>query len=157
MESIRQYVLSIISMAIICSIAQQLFVDVHHRGIMKIITGLMVTLTILCPLLRTDGIRLDNYFGAISSEGAWAVEEGKNAAEHAIADIIRDRTSAYICDRASAFGASIAVDVELTGASPPIPSRIIVKGDASPYVKKQLAEYIHNEFGISEEDQLWIS
>ena len=157
MESIRQYILSVISIALLCSFVQLLFQDDHHAGLVKVITGLMVTLTVISPLCRTGSVRLEQYFATITSDGSWAVEEGQTAAEHTIADIIKDRTSAYICDKASTFGASIDVDVELTGTSPPTPSRIIVKGDASPYVKKQLTEYIHKEFDISEEDQLWIS
>ena len=157
MLSLRQYVLTIISMAMICSLVQQLFKDNHHAGVLKIICGSMITLTVLQPLLRIDDIHIDSYFKDITSDSYWAVEEGEANAEHAAIQIIRDKTSAYICDKANTLGASLSVDVELSGSYPPIPSRFIIRGAASPYVKKQIVEYIHNEFGVSEENQLWIS
>ena len=157
MEPIRQYILSVICMAILCGLVQNMFSGNHQGGIVKIVTGLMLTITVMGPLMDIDFLSVENYFDTLLSDSQWAVEAGELAAEKETTEIIKDQSSAYICDKANALGAELTVDVEVKGCMPPIPHRVTIMGSASPYVKKQLAVYMENELGILEENQLWIS
>ena len=156
MGSIQQYLLSVICITIACGIVQQLLTGGKHTGVVRIITGLMVTITVLHPLVNLKDFSFDLGIDQITSDGAWIVEEGERMAADMAADIIKESTAAYISDKASALGASVSVDVELTENTPPIPSRVTLKGDLSPYVKKQLSAYMQKELGISEDAQIWI-
>ena len=54
MEPIRQYVLSVICMTVMSGIVQQLLARNPHIGIIKVITGLIVTVTVLNPFLHLE-------------------------------------------------------------------------------------------------------
>ena len=157
MDSIRQYILSVICITIACGVVQQLLAGSQHYGIMRIITGLMVTISVLHPFLNLNDFSFDLCFDQITSDGAWIAEEGERMAADMVADIIRESTAAYISDKASVLGASVNVEVELDNDMVSRPSRVTVIGNLSPYVKKQLSTYIQKELGISEDAQIWIS
>ena len=157
MDSIRQYILSVICITIACGIVQQLLGGSQHSGIVRLITGLMVTITVLHPLLNLNDFSFDLCVGKITSDGEWIAEEGERMAADMAGEIIKERTAAYISDRASVLGASVNVEVELMKDRVARPCRVTIKGSLSPYVKKQLSSCILKELGISEDAQIWIS
>lgn len=157
MDSIRQYILSVICITIACGVVQQLLAGSQHYGIMRIITGLMVTISALHPFLNLNDFSFDLCFDQITSDGAWIAEEGERMAADKASDIIRESTAAYISDKASVLGASVNVEVELKKNMVSRPYRVTITGELSPYVKKQLSTYIQKELEISEDAQIWIS
>ena len=157
MDSIRQYILSVICITIACGVVQQLLAENRHSGILRIITGLMVTITVLQPLLNLDDFSLAHCVDEITSDGEWIVKEGERMAADMTGEIIRERTAAYISDRASELGASVNVEVELMKDIVSRPSRVTITGKLSPYVKKQLSAHIQKELEIPEDAQIWIS
>lgn len=157
MGSIRQYILSVICIAVLCGLAQALFSKSSTHTLVKLITGLMVTITVIGPLLRQTDFSLGAYLDRISADGSWAVAEGEEAAIQAMSARIKEKTETYILDKAVQMGATITVDVKLEEGMPPTPAEITVKGTVSPYVKKQLSDCLRNDLGIPEDKQIWIS
>lgn len=157
MEEIRQYILSVISISILCGLAQMFFSGSSTGSVVKLITGLMITITVVGPILQNKNISFITYFENIAVEGDWAVREGEEAAVIATAELIKDRTESYICDKAADMGAVITVDVNLRDGMPPVPSEVTVRGAVSPYVKKQLMSCLQEDLGINEDQQIWIS
>ena len=157
MDSIRQYILSVICITIACGIVQQLLGGSQLSGIVRLITGLMVTITVLHPLLNLNDFSFDLCVGKITSDGEWIAEEGERMAADMAGEIIKERTAAYISDKASVLGASVNVEVELKKNMVSRPYRVTITGELSPYVKKQLSTYIQKELEIPEDAQIWIS
>jgi len=157
MTEIRQYVLSVIAISLLCGIAQLFFSGSSISPVVKLITGLMITISAVSPILRDMDISFDTYFENITFEQSWAVKKGEEAAANVASEFIKDRTETYICDKAAAMGATIAVEVILTGDTPPVPSEVTVRGHVSPYVKKQLSSFLQKDLGINEDKQTWIS
>lgn len=157
MDAIRQYILSVICMAIVCGIVQMLFPSGTVASVVKILSGLIVTIAVLSPLLQEKVLQWDLTFESIVSDGEAAVAEGQTAAEDALAQLIKEETQTYILNKASALGADITVEVQLRSEYPNEPASVTVRGAVSPYVKQQLANCLSQELGIAEEDQIWIS
>lgn len=157
MEEIRQYFLSVIAMSLLCGIAQLFFAGSNLDSIVKLVTGLMITIAVVSPVVRNQDFNLGSYLESISFDGSWVVMEGQEAAQHATSERIKQQTESYICDKAAEIGAVITADVTLDEQEPPMPSQVTVRGTVSPYVKKQLKFYLQKELGIIEENQLWIS
>lgn len=156
-EPIRQYILAVITISILSGIAQLLFSGSQHMAVVKLVTGLMVTITVMNPILRKPELSFGVYLEKINVDGQWAVTEGENAAMCVTSELIKERTQTYICDKAAEMGASIAADVKLGDGIPPVPSEIILKGNVSPYVRRQIMGFLQEDLGLTEDKLLWIS
>lgn len=156
MTEIRQYVLSLIAISLLCGITQLFFSGSSISPVVKLITGLMVTIAAVSPILRDMDISFDSYFENITFEQDWAVKKGEEAAANVAAEFIKNRAETYICDKAAAMGATVTAEVILSDDMPPVPAEVKVKGDVSAYVKKQLISCLQRDLGINEDKQTWI-
>ncbi len=157
MFSLRQYILSVASAAVICAVVQQLSDKKGAvQSILRIVTGLFLMFTVLQPLvdIRLTGIA-DVAYG-FTDDAQTAVYAGKKYSHEAISSIIKDRTEAYILDKAAQFNAQLDVQITLSNDDIPKPIGVLIQGAISPYGKQSMKELIDNDLGIPEEAQLWI-
>lgn len=152
METLRQYILSVICAAILCGLLQMLF----HGSVMKLIAGLFVTIAAISPILKGE-LQLDMNWEDITVSSQWAIKEGEDAAFSVMSEHIKTQMQSYILSKAEELDANICVEVELSDDTLPAPAAVTVQGVVPPYTKKQLAEYMKRELGIEEEQQRWIS
>lgn len=157
MTEIRQYILSVIVISFLCGLAQLFLNGSNLDSVVKLITGLMITITVVSPFTQDQDLSLNTYFERISAEGKWAVADGQEASMNAAAELIKEKTESYICDKAAEMGAVITVEVMLDENTPPVPSEVTVRGNVSPYIKKQLEYCLQKDLGINEDKQVWIS
>lgn len=151
----KNYVISIVACAIICSIACSLFDSKGSTGKMiKILTGILMTATILIPLKNFDSYKISGYFNFASMEANEYVEEGKKDFRNNVNDIIKSQTEAYILDKANSMELDISVEVELSDENS-VPCGIRVTGSVAPYEKNILSDYIEETLGIPKENQKW--
>jgi stage III sporulation protein AF len=88
-------------------------------------------------------------------DGQSWIEDAQMLSRNALADIIKDRTEAYILDKAAAMGAAITVVVSVSGDEPPVPLGVEISGPVSPYMKLRLEEMIQEDLNIAKENQVW--
>ena len=157
MDSIRQYVLSVICMVTVCGLVQMLFQSGTTASLVKMICGLIVTIAVLGPLLKDKILQWDLAFESLAMEGELVAADGVCAANEAQKQFIKENTQTYILTKAKEMGADLAVEVQLQEDYPNIPQTVTVSGSVSPYTKRQLAAFICLELGIAEENQIWIS
>ena len=156
MESIRQYILSVICVVFLCGVAQ-IFVSDSKNTLVRFASGLIITAAVLSPVLNADDFSMDLFFDEISANSEWVVKEGELAALRTTSEFIKEKTESYILDKARELDTQITVDVKLTDDQMPVPTEITVCGNLSPYVKRQLSDQIRNDLGIDEGNQIWIS
>ena len=157
MESLRAYILSVICAAVICGIIQMLVPKGTVSTLIKVITGLVVVITALSPLINEEILRWDLRFDRIVSDGSAAITAGQDAASELLRERIKEETESYILTKASAMGVNLSAEVELAPDFPNAPVSVILDGNVTPYGKQQLASYLSSELGISEENQKWMS
>lgn len=156
MDEIKSYLLRLTFAAIICGIGTALVKDKQIPGsFLKLLTGAIMSLTLLGPLLNFQPGDLLTSVGSFSDAADEAVSVGKNAASQAWSDGIKTSAESYILDKASLYDASITVEVTVSGGQMPVPAGVRISGRISPYGKKMLKEEIAQNLGISEEDQVW--
>ena len=158
MGAIRSYLLQIISSALICGILIRL---IGNKGLLsesvKLLAGVYMALTVLNPWMNIRIGGLQDVIGDVSTNAEAATQEGKKAALSAMSDIIKQRSQAYILDKATSLGACITVEVRLSRDEVPYPVGVTISGAVSPYAKSILSSYITENLGISMEDQTWIA
>lgn len=156
MEGLREYILSIIATAVICSIATCLLGSKGTAAsVAKMLTGIILVIAVVRPLadLRFDSWEIWN--AEINRAAADAARDGEEMAYAEVADIIKTNLEAYILDKAEAMNADLAVEVMLDDASIPQPDFVRISGSISPYAKQKLSQIIEDELAIAKENQLW--
>lgn len=156
MDFLRQYLLSVITAALIAGLVARFFHKKTAPGtLIKLICGMFVTITVLSPLIK---LRIEDFTAEIdqfSSDADIHVSAGENLAEDARRAIIKTQIETYILDKASSLGASVSVTVSLSESDPPLPASVRISGNLSPHEKIELKRYLKNELGITEDMQIW--
>lgn len=156
MNGVRQYIISVIAAALICSIVNCLLVKKStYATVIKLICGLFLTMTVVGPLTNLELTDISSYINEFSIDAQALVDAGSQAAETEKKQIIKEKTEAYILDKAASLGLSVTVDVMLESDVNPLPSEVKISGAASPYAKRALTQYITETFSVAEEDQIW--
>lgn len=153
---LKAYLLSIIAAGTICAIINSLLIkNSSHSSMIKLLCGAFLTVTIVAPwkTFRFDSItdfKMETEHAAMS-----AVEDGIESSRQAVGEIIKEKTEAYILDKASSIGTYIDVEVTLSNTDIPTPESVAIKGAVSPYAKNKLSSCIANDLDIPEEKQTW--
>ena len=156
MQSIGQYIFSVIGAALFISICKSILPKNNVVGsVSKLICGVLLTTVIVAPLKDIHFYDLSTFYSSIQTDAADLVNEGTETARVNLSEGIKERTTTYICDKASAIGLSLEIDVFLNNEDIPKPKEIHIAGDVSPFAKKQLMEIIHNDLDIAEENIKW--
>lgn len=157
MEVITEYLLSVTGAGILCAIIRNLFGSKQSYGkLIQAVCGVFMAITVFAPIVNFKLNDFDGYFNDIHSTAQDIVEKGSNTALNAMSEIIKQQSESYILDKATAIGADIQVQIQMTESNPPVPKEVILSGNISPYDKKVISQYITMNFGISEENQQWI-
>ena len=151
----KNYILSIVIAAIICSLSSALLNEQKAIGkLVKLLSGILMTVTLLNPLKTVTFKNISIYFDNISNEAQAYANEGKISSQYDTAAIIKERTEAYILEKANAMNLDISLEVHLDENNS-IPSSVTISGELAPYEKSVLSDYIKETLGISEEHQQW--
>lgn len=153
----RQYLLSLICAALLCSIVYGLLDKKSaYFPIIKLICGLFITITAISPLTNISIPDISEFIGDTKFDANQLVNEGKTFSDESMNSIIRENLESYILGVASDIGADIQVEMFLDEKDPPGPSSVKIIGNVSPYKKQRLQQVIEKELGIPEEKQIWI-
>ena len=156
MESIRQYIFTLICMSLICMLLPEFFEN--GSGLKKqiqFVAGILMILTVLAPLVGNRITLPEFYIDGLSDEAQHAITTGQEDADDMFRKIIIERTQAYILDKSASMGADISVELTLTDAETPTPETVTLCGTVSPYVKKKLTRALISDLGISEDKLQW--
>lgn len=157
MEGLSQYVLSVICTAILCGIVLIIFSkNVLLSGPIKFAVGLVMSIVVISPILKMNGLPLNELLSDIPDfEESYAIE-GKEQTSAAMETIILEKTQTYILQQAEMLGANVTVEVGLSADAVPVPETVTIKGAVSPHTRTQLARMIVRDLNIAEENQIWI-
>ena len=156
MIRVRGYLLSVIAAALVCSIANALISkNSTHKGLIRMICGIFIAITAVSPISKFEFHNIQSYWSNIKIESDNIISQGESMANNAYQDIIKEKSEAYILDKASVMGLNIEVEVTLSDTVPSSPYSVEIDGAISPYSKKKLQEIISNDLAIPEDRQKW--
>ncbi len=156
MDNLRQYILSLICAALICSIIKILAGSTRgSSGILNVLCGLFMAITVLSPAVDFEIPDISLTFQSIYSDANKLSVAAMNNSKEDMAEIIKSETRAYILEKANLNNMDIDVEVKLDDQGL-VPSGVIITGQVSPYDKTVLTNYIHRMLDIPEEAQKWV-
>ena len=151
--AVREWLVSVVIVTLLLSVAQTMIPEGTIRKIASFIGGLILLITLVQPLLRTDlgSLRLhfEDYETAIQERQT----ELEDAGQEEMSSLIEEKTQAYILDKAGSLGLEVEVRVaaEYGEDGIPYPYEAEIDGPRS----EELAAYMERELGIPEERQVW--
>lgn len=156
MDSLREYVISIIVITLICSVLEGILQNSAVKKTVKTMCGLVLTLTVASPLWNFDLSFPDAFSTTHMGEVEAAVKEGESMSSDALCTVITQKTEAYIQDKANALGADISAKVGLSKDDPPVPQHVVISGQITQQERHQLQMILQTQLGITEENIEWI-
>lgn len=156
MFEFKQYIISVTAAAVVGCIAISICDKKSTiSAVVKLIVGVIMTLTILKPMIEFKIEDISDYISSVNISATDFAQKGSAWADSEAAAIIMEQCEAYILDKASSAGVQIDVKVTVCDQPPFIPATAVVTGNISPYAKTQLSEMIEKDIGISKENQIW--
>ena len=156
MESLRAYLIGLVAAAILTGIVTQLMGDKGTQGAMiKLISGLFLVFTVIAPIANIDLSGLRDFSADFSEAGEEAALIGEDITRESLAAVIKQRSEAYILDKAAGLDVELEVDVTVSDDKMPVPSAVLIRGKVSPYAKARLQSIIVENLGIDKEKQIW--
>jgi hypothetical protein len=156
MEDVHSYIIRLIATAMICWLACAMQKkDSTIAAISKLLCGVFMAITVISPLISFKLPNYQTFTQHYLTEAEDAAAFGQSITGGAMAEIIKQRCTTYILDKAQEFGAELTVEVRLTDDLIPVPIGVSLEGEISPYARLRLGELIANQLGIKEEAQYW--
>lgn len=156
MESVREYIISVIASGLLCAFVGRLMDKKGIPGaIGKLLTGIVMMISILAPMTDISFGTMSDLKAEYEKISQDAVERGEKITSQAMRESISDGLEAYLLDKAKQMGLELEIDVLVSYDDFPLPEKVYLSGDANPYAKKRLMQIIEEELGVMEDDQLW--
>lgn len=153
MSFLTKWLLSVIAVAFLVSIAETLMPDKRVREVGRLVGGLLLLLALLQPLLELGlpdaELSFDAYFAEITEKE----QTYQKQQTQSLAEFIKERSEAYIENEAGTLGLSVQAVVEMKLGEDGYPYPAAIQLDI-PY-HAALAKKITGELGIAEERQTW--
>ena len=153
MENLRQYMLSLICAALMCSILIKLAKSTINVELIRMLCGLFLLLCFLSPFYQTDFATITEGAFSYTEDAHIAVEEGKNLASEMMLQGITEELKTYILGKAEEMDLALSVEISLDQHG--IPIAVILHGSAEPYQKENIAHILQSDLGIPKENQTW--
>ena len=157
-ELIRAWIMGLTAAAFLAAIAMALTPKGRPRAVVGLVTGLVTIVALVAPILEFDYAAYvrnvnDFAFSLESRNQEWEVSQ-----ERVTSLIIRERSEAYILDKAESLGL-VGLDIEVATARNPAgwftPYRVWIVGEVSAAQQRALSEFLNGTFGIPAERQYW--
>ena len=156
MEALRQYVLSVSSVAILCGLVISMTPKGAIQGIIKLVCGVFLAILVVQPVTQLNPERiLSRFTGQTEADGEAAAAFGEEIARDSMSVYIKEKSEAYILDKARSLGFDLEPDVTVGDGACPVPESVRITGSIPIKSRNQLAEEFEKELGISKENQIW--
>lgn len=156
MSDLSTYVLSVGIAALIVGILTSFTDNKSSLGVLtRMVCGLFLALTLIKPIGNLNYDDLAAFARSYESAGEVFAATGESLTNDALRKIIKQKTEAYILDKACSYNVQLEVQVTVGDGETPVPESVAVAGTVSPYVRTRLQSMIADELGIPKERQIW--
>lgn len=153
MTDLRQYILSVITAALISAILSETAGKGSGKNAVRMVCGLFLAVSFFSPLtfrMETDFSKL---YRNISEDADREVSSGKAMATGEISAVIKEQTESYIENKAAQFNTALTAEVILDDNS--IPCKAILHGSITESARTYLEVCCTTELGIPKENLTW--
>ena len=155
MERVRSYLMSVVAVAMLSVFLLSFVKKEQLRRILRFVTGLIVLITVLSPLVQIDESTILQAVEDLELSVQLRKEEISDHVDRELARHVKETTEQYIEQKGSELGAIIQAEVQVTEDRYPIPYSVKIIGILTSHQKEELVQYLTLSLGISAERQEW--
>ena len=157
-ELIRAWIMGLTGAAFLGAIAMLLAPRGRVRAVVGLVSGLVAVVALIAPVLEFDYGAYARNVREFEVSLELRTREWEEAQERLTSLIIRERSEAYILDKAESLGL-VGLDVEVATSRDRggwiYPYRVWLSGAYSASQRSALSEFLAGTFGIPAERQYW--
>lgn len=149
------WMLSVTASALLLGFLSQMD-DGKQKKLLQFVGNLLVLLTVIAPLAKLDPDWIAQSISKLQIQSE-EIRTGVAVTNRDLqARIIKEKSEAYILDKAGELGVTITPDISLRDdAGYPYPYRIVVEGTITEKEKRMLSKILAEDLGIPEQRQEW--
>lgn len=156
MEHVRSYLIGMICAAMAVAILSAVLKDGAVKRAVMLVGGLVLLMAVLTPIVKADLDKFGQYLSQVELQTDALTSGITVDNKELMAEIIRDKTEAYILDKAASLDAEIEVQVTVaTDADYPYPDGATITGILNAGQKNSLQAYLRDSLAIPEERQVF--
>ena len=153
---IQDYFLSICAAAAMFALVSSLTKHTKQQRIVVFAGGLFILLVVLTPIVRLDQETLQRKIESVLPENIDTHIELNNTYRTDIDQIISERCTEYILDKADRLGMHVKAEFRLDHSGVvTVPVAVRISGSYTEMQKQELSMILKNEMGIQYENQEW--
>lgn len=154
MTGIRAYLSSVVAVCLLAALAMALVQQERLRGLVRLISGLLVVLVVLRPLPGLNWSELSE--GILSlTDGEFDSAEVQREYQTRLRQNIKANTERFIEEKATSLGAFVKAEVELSEEEYPVPVAARLTGIVNHSQLTELSRFMSESLGIPTERQEW--
>lgn len=154
MDSVRSYLLCIVAASMIAAISRVFVRSPMISKVLRLISGILILLVAVAPLLKLKSEDFSNLWGEIESE-QFLKEDAELCAQNALAEQVKKSFEKQIESVSEKFGCSVKAEVQVSSEKVPQILRVEIIGAAGPEQMADLSDYITEILGVPPENQEW--
>lgn len=151
----RGYLTSVVAVCMIGVIARQMVQKESVRKILHFVSGLLILLVVITPLLSLREKELLTILEEAGEQLQVDTEDMEEDARRALEQHIKTTAEEYIERKAKELGGLVQARVTLTQEEYPVPKSARIIGSLTPKQQLALSAYMSGEMGIEMERQEW--
>lgn len=155
MDTVRNYLVSVLAACMIAVIASVLVRKSPIQKVVRMVGGILILLVVISPLLRLDTESLGKRIEEFCGERNFDTSQIEANTREQLAAHIKRTTEAYIENRAAELGAAIQAKVTVGDGEYPTPVAVTIIGTLTPEQRGELAAYLTVSLGIAADKQEW--
>lgn len=156
-QSVRTYLLGVVSAAMLAALVQTLVPKGAVRRVCTLACGVVLVLVTLSPLRALDEAVLSRAISRLELEQGSEGVDVEVRTNDQIAALIKQKSEAYILDKAASLGLTLRVEVTVeTAGAYPYPSAVRLSGHADAASRRSLGALIEENLAIPAASQEWV-
>ena len=156
-EAIRDYLLSIVAVSLLGAVLMALVPKGAVQKTLRFFCGLLLILVTIGPVVQIDFDILSQSMADLEKESGQNTYEMEIENENLVASLIKEKTEAYILDKALQRNMTVEVVAEVqTKGDVPYPCAVSITGAFSKQEQNVISKDIEGNLGIGIDDQEWI-
>ena len=157
MSAILRYFLSLVAAGLLSTLLLSLLPEGGVRRVLRLACGLVMLLVCVSPILNIQTEDVAEWLSRLEISSDEASHGIELQTQQLIADIISEKVSAYVWDKAQSLGLEIETEVRMNvEGSYPYPEGIEIRGQIPESQKEVLQRYIESNFAIPEDRQVYL-
>lgn len=151
-----EYIFKIVLAAIFVSILRLLLPDKGPTAsIIRLVASVFIVMVAIKPFVNIRINDTIHYFTSIEADASDIISAAQAKTGSEIAEVINEKSKAYISDMALELGAELDVRFEIQKSSPFNPEYVTIVGAVSPAIREKISGVLEKEFNLPKEAQSW--